>query len=236
MTLDEGLLAEAKQIRDRLLEAQHEVERTRTDYHHAIRRLHAAGGSMREIADALRVSHQRVHQIVGEVVAGPEHGPPPWGVPHGGPPPPKSRGVRGFERFTEGAQNVISLAQAEAAELGHEYIGTEHVLLGLLAETDGPAARALGSLGISLDDARGATVDEVGRGTCEWPPDYPRPMKPRLKKALELALREALKAGHNYLGSEHILLGLVSERKGVAARVLERLGADEDAVRTALTA
>lgn len=134
-----------------------------------------------------------------------------------------------FERFTERARRVVVFAQEEARMLNQNYIGTEHLLLGLIREEEGVAARALQSLGISLFDVRAQVEEIIGRGTSA--PVGHIPFTPRAKKVLELSLREALQLGHNYIGTEHILLGLIREGEGVAARVLYNLGADLDRVR-----
>ncbi|MDN5696987.1 MAG: NDP-hexose 4-ketoreductase, partial [Rubrobacter sp.] len=134
-----------------------------------------------------------------------------------------------FERFTERARKVVVLAQEEARHFNHNYIGTEHLLLGLLREDEGVAARALTSLGVSLDEVREQVESIVGYG--EEGSGGQAPFTPRSKKVLELALREALQLGHNYIGTEHILLGLVRESEGVAARVLSNLDVDPDKVR-----
>ncbi|MBX6762479.1 MAG: ATP-dependent Clp protease ATP-binding subunit [Rubrobacteraceae bacterium] len=134
-----------------------------------------------------------------------------------------------FERFTERARKVVVLAQEEARHFNHNYIGTEHLLLGLLREDEGVAARALTSLGVTLDDVREQVESIVGYG--EEGTGGQAPFTPRSKKVLELALREALQLGHNYIGTEHILLGLVRESEGVAARVLSNLDVDPDKVR-----
>jgi len=135
-----------------------------------------------------------------------------------------------FERFTNRARRVIVLAQDEARLLGHNYVGTEHILLGLLAEGHGVAARALESLGISLDAVRQQVEEIIGRGR-EGPPEGHIPFTPRAKKVLELSLRESLDLGHTYIGTEHILLGLIREGEGVAAQVLVGLGLDLELVR-----
>ena len=129
-----------------------------------------------------------------------------------------------FERFTDGARRVLVLAQEEARLLGHGSIGTEHILLGLIHEGSGVAAQALQSMGISLDGVR-ESVAGIG-GPVTSPTSESLPFTPRAKMVLELSLREALQIGHNYIGTEHMLLGLVREGKGVAARVLLDLGAD----------
>jgi ATP-dependent Clp protease ATP-binding subunit ClpA len=134
-----------------------------------------------------------------------------------------------FERFTDGSRRVVVLAQEEARMLNHNYIGTEHILLGLLREGDGYAARALESLGISLDAVRQQVQEIIGRG--QQAPSVHIPFTPPAKGVLELSLRESLQLGHGYIGTEHILLGLIREGDGVAAQVLVRLGADLDRVR-----
>src|ERR687884_22888 len=134
-----------------------------------------------------------------------------------------------FERFTERARQVVVLAQDEARALKHNYIGTEHILLGLLREEEGLAARVLESLDITVERVRAQVVRIVGSG--EEVTSGQIPFTPRAKKVLELALREALSLGHNYIGTEHILLGLVRENEGVAARILLDLDADEEKVR-----
>ena len=137
-----------------------------------------------------------------------------------------------FERFTDRARRVVVLAQEEARHLNHNHIGTEHLLLGLIHEGEGVAARALESLDISLEGTRAQVVEVVGRGS-EQPASH-IPFTPRAKKVLELSLREALQLGHNYIGTEHILLGLVREGEGVAAQVLTSQGASLDRVRQAV--
>ncbi|MBN99749.1 MAG: NDP-hexose 4-ketoreductase [Acidimicrobiaceae bacterium] len=134
-----------------------------------------------------------------------------------------------FERFTDRARRVVVLAQEEARLLNHNYIGTEHILLGLIHEGEGVAAKALESLGISLQAVRDQVEEIIGQGGSS--PSGHIPFTPRAKKVLELSLREALQLGHNYIGTEHILLGLIREGEGVAAQVLTKLGADLSRVR-----
>ena len=134
-----------------------------------------------------------------------------------------------FERFTDRARRVVVLAQEEARMLSHNYIGTEHILLGLIHEGEGVAAKALESLDISLEAVRGQVEDIIGHG--QQAPSGHIPFTPRAKKVLELSLREALQLGHTYIGTEHILLGLIREGEGVAAQVLVKLGADLNRVR-----
>jgi ATP-dependent Clp protease ATP-binding subunit ClpA len=139
----------------------------------------------------------------------------------------RPRGV--FERFTDRARRVIPLAQEEARLLNHNYIGTEHILLGLIHEGEGVAAKALESLGISLEAVRVQVQEIIGQG--QTAPTGHIPFTPRAKKVLELSLREALQLGHNYVGTEHILLGLLREGGGVAAQVLAGFGADHARLR-----
>ena len=134
-----------------------------------------------------------------------------------------------FERFTDRARRVVVLAQEEARMLNHNYIGTEHILLGLIHEGEGVAAKALESLGISLEAVRQQVEEIIGQG--QQAPSGHIPFTPRAKKVLELSLREALQLGHNYIGTEHVLLGLIREGEGVAAQVLVKLGADLNRVR-----
>jgi DNA-binding MarR family transcriptional regulator len=223
MTLDESLLTEAKEVRERLLDLQHDVERARVDYQHAIRRLHAAGGSMREIAEVLGLSHQRVHQIVD---AGPEDA--RVGRRHA------ARRVHGrFARFTRYARAAVENAQREAEELGHGYLGTEHLLLGLLGVERGGAAVALESLGVSHETLRQQVQDAVGEsGTVRRRGRMP--LTAKLKHALELAVAAAQERSARWVGTEHLLLGLAAEHEGLAAELLAAAGADEARVREAV--
>jgi len=134
-----------------------------------------------------------------------------------------------FEKFTDKARRVVVLAQEEAKLLNHNYIGTEHILLGLIHEGEGVAAKALEALGISLDGVREQVQEIIGQG--QTAPTGHIPFTPRAKKVLELSLREALQLGHSYIGTEHLLLGLIREGEGVAAQVLTKLGADTNRVR-----
>jgi hypothetical protein len=230
--LDPELLKQAKTERDKLVDLQHDVERARSDYHHSIRRLHGAGASLREIADELGLSHQRVHQIVD--VSGESS---PTGVPQPMIPPfftrrgrRKGGGRSGpFTRFTDPARQVVVDAQEEARGLGHNYIGTEHLLLGLLRGGQTPACRALDALGVTAEAARSQIERVVGRGE-ELPPGR-IPFTPRAKKVLELSLHEALALGHKNIGTEHLLLGLARETEGVGAQTLLALGVGEEKIR-----
>ena len=134
-----------------------------------------------------------------------------------------------FERYTDRARRVVVLAQEEARMLGHNHVGTEHILLGLIHEGEGVAAKVLGSLGISLEAVRQRVEEIIGQG--QQAPSGHIPFTPRASTVLELASREAQQLGHNYIGTEHILLGLIREGEGVAAQVLVGLGADLNRVR-----
>ena len=123
-----------------------------------------------------------------------------------------------FERFTDRARRVVVLAQEEARMLSHNYIGTEHILLGLIHEGDGIAAKALESLGVSLEAVRAQVEEIIGQG--QQAPSGHIPFTPRAKKVLELSLREAVRLKHRYIGSEHVLLGLIREGEGLAAKAI----------------
>ncbi len=140
-----------------------------------------------------------------------------------------------FERFTDRARRVVVLAQDEAGLLNHNYIGTEHILLGLLHEGHGIAARVLESAGISLDAVRQQVEEIIGRGR-QAPPEGHIPFTPRAKNVLELSLSEAMLLGHTYIGTEHILLGLIREGEGVAAQILVGMGLDLNDARQRVTA
>jgi hypothetical protein len=216
MTLDETTLTEARELRSRLLELQHDADRAKLDYHHAIRRLHAAGGSMREIAEALDLSHQRVHQIIeGDEPVGHRMG---WG-------PPGARRRRGVGRFTRVARQVVMRSQKEAHQLGVTEIAPEHLLLGLTALERGTGGQALAAQGIDLDRVRaelGEPVREPGRGRLPFTRDA--------KQVLEGALVQALERGQNWIGSEHVLLALLAAG-GRPVELLEKLGTTPDALR-----
>jgi ATP-dependent Clp protease ATP-binding subunit ClpC len=135
-----------------------------------------------------------------------------------------------FERFTEKAIKVIMLAQEEARRLGHNFVGTEQILLGLIGEGTGIGPKVLKSMGVNLKDARVEVEKIIGRGSGFVAVEIP--FTPRAKRVLELSLEEARQLGHNYIGTEHLLLGLIREGEGVAARVLENLGVDLSKVRS----
>src|ERR1700724_4123880 len=138
-----------------------------------------------------------------------------------------------FERFTDQARRVVVLAQEESRILNHNYIGTEHLLLGMLREGEGGAATALKAMGIGLEAVRQQVEEIVGKG--QQAPSGHIPFTPRAKKVLEFSLRESRQFGHDYIATEHILLGLVREGGGVAAQVLVKLGADLNLVRHEVT-
>jgi hypothetical protein len=218
MTLDRDILTEARELRSRLLDLQHEANRAKLDYHHSIRRLHAAGGSMREIAEVLDLSHQRVHQIV----EGDE--PVQFRIGHPG---HGRRGRRfGMRRFTRVARHVVMRSQKEAHALGAEEIAPEHLLLGLTAVERGTAAQALSALGVELEAVR----REVGGEAVREPSRGRLPFSDEAKAVLEASLGEAQSRRHSWIGSEHILLSLL-DAGGRPVEVLGKLGAEPDAVR-----
>jgi hypothetical protein len=228
MVLDESLVESTEKARERLLDLEHEAERARVDFHHGLRRLHAAGGSLREIAERFALSHQRVHQIVDTAASGGRKG---KGAVVLEAIKDRVRDWGPFTRFTSEARAVLMRAQEEATQLGHGQVGTEHLLLGVLrAEEEETAARVLTTLGVELEATRAEIVRAVGRGDC-FEMGKHLPLTPRAKKVLEHSLREALDLQHSYIGSEHILLGLVRDRSGLAARLLRDLGADAERVR-----
>jgi ATP-dependent Clp protease ATP-binding subunit ClpC len=136
-----------------------------------------------------------------------------------------------YENFTDPARRVLVLAQEEARALDHHYLGTEHILLGLVAEADNVGAEVLENLGILVAAVRAQVEEIIGHGDDATGPVGQQPFTPRAKKVLELSMREAQQLGHSYLGPEHLLLGLVREGEGVAAQVLIKLGADLSSVR-----
>jgi ATP-dependent Clp protease ATP-binding subunit ClpA len=227
VALDEQILQEAKAAREALLEVERQQEHAKVDYHHAIRRLHAAGGSLREIAEALGLSHQRVHQIVGEQAAG-----PPFMTPVATHPELQrilrvGRGKRRTVQFDVAARGEILRAQDEARALGHNYVGTEHVLLALVASTEGLAVK----LGLTYEGVLAQVLTIVGRG--EEAPAGEMRFTPRTKKVLELALRQALKTGSG-VTSDQILLAIAREGEGVAAQILLNVGIDTGTIERAL--
>lgn len=243
--MDEGVLREACAARDRFVDAQHDVEGARVEYHHAIRRLHASGGSMREIAQVLGLSHQRVHQIVDEGAkpaaaikkrtllkrltagAAKECAMP---LPKFGQNRP---GGQIFDRMGVDAREAMGRAQDQARVLHHNYVGTEHILLGLLGTDFGLAARILMRAGADPQHALAAIEQIIGHGPVE-PPDGPLRFTPRSKKVLELARQEAKRDHSPHVRGEHVLLGLAREGEGVAAAILTQFGIGYDGLRRRL--
>jgi hypothetical protein len=238
--MDEGLLLEARAARDRFVEAQHDVEAARVDYHHAIRRLHASGGSMREIAHVLGLSHQRVHQIVDEGAKPAAAAKKPTllkrlteGATRECGNPAKRPGGQMFDRMSADAREAVVLAQDEARALHHNYIGTEHILLGLLGTDLGFAARMLIRAGADQQNVRTVIEQTIGPAPAE-PRDGPLRFTPRSKKVLELARQEAKRNHSPHVRGEHVLLGLAREGKGVGAAILSQLGIGYDDLRRRL--
>jgi len=235
--VDEILLSETMTARDRFIEAQHGTDTACAEYHHAIRRLHAAGGSMREIARALGLSHQRVHQIIDEPAAPRAEARKKtllWRLATSSgqeDPAAADRPVRSlFAAMSPAAREVMTLTENQARSLGHRYIGTEHILLGLLTAERGIACRVLAAAGVSQRQVRTDVERIIGRGK-DAAPDGPLRVTPRSKKVLALARSEARHDRSTHVRSEHLLLGLLREGGGVAATVLTRLGADHDDLR-----
>jgi hypothetical protein len=221
MTLDEQVLAEAKEARQRLVDLESQTAHVRVDYQHAIKKLHAAGGSLREIADALELSHQRVHQIVD----GPA-GPPGWRAQ---PRWKRGRHVRGrkrdfIARFDDGAREVMVGAQKEADSLKHNYIGTEHLMLAIVR-------RGVEDIDVTHDAARSQVVEKLGEGDEAWIEGMPRPLTPRAKRVLEAALNDAVDAGREQFGPRDLLLAIVSDTRGVGGEVLRDLGVTAERLR-----
>jgi hypothetical protein len=238
METDDLLLREAHTIRERLAGLESEADRTRVEYYQAIRRLHSFGMSMRDIAETLDLSHQRVHQIVKG------GGQMPVSTPQrslvrrlirrrekectpGG--KPEDPGGLLLDRFYVDAREAMALAQEEATALNHAYIGTEHLLLGLLRAEHGVAARLLGAIGADLEHIRRSVEALMGRGEDAQAP--PLLVTPRLKKVLELARQEAKRLHSTHVRTEHLLLGLAREGGGLAARKLAELGVGYEHVR-----
>jgi hypothetical protein len=223
MTLDENILAEAKEVRQQLVDLESQTAHARVDYHHAIKRLHAAGGSLREIAEALELSHQRVHQIV-DGPAGPSGG-PSWarrGWKHGR---PRGRNRRYFiAHFDDAAREVMVGAQKEADSLRHDYIGTEHLMLAILR-------LGIDGVDVSYDVARAQVVEQIGEGEEAWIEGMPRPLTPRAKRILEAALSDAAAAGREQFGPGDILLAMVSDSRGLGGEVLRSLGITPEQLR-----
>ena len=221
MTLDEQVLAEAKEARQRLVDLESQTAHVRVDYHHAIKKLHAAGGSLREIADSLELSHQRVHQIV-DGPAGPSGG-GPWMGRRWKQGRHRGRNRQYFmARFDDGAREVMVEAQKEADALKHNYLGTEHLMLALVKR---------GVEGVDYPAARAQVVDRIGEGDEQWVAGLPRPFTPRAKRVLESALNDAVDAGREQFGTDDILVALVSDSRGVGGEVLRDLGVTAEQLR-----
>lgn len=221
MTLDEKVLSEAKEIRGALIDLETQAAHARIDYHAAIKKLHASGGSLREIAEALELSHQRVHQIVDGPGAGPHGGPSHFFRRGGG----RWRGrdrTYFIARFDDGARDVMVEAQKEADSLKHNYIGTEHLMLAIVKS---------GVEGVEYDAARAQVVERAGEGEEPWIAGMPRPFTPRAKRILEAALEDAADHGREQFGRDDILLALVSDSRGVGGEVLRDLGVTPEQLR-----
>jgi hypothetical protein len=238
METDQPILRDARTVREQLARLESDAERKRVEYYQAIRRLHSFGMSMRDIADALDLSHQRVHQIATGGEQMPSSTPQrnlvrrlirrtaKEGTPGGKPEDP---GGLLLDRFYVDAREAMSYAQEEATSLNHFYIGTEHLLLGLLRAEHGMAARLLTTAGADLEHIRRSVEALVGRGHDTRPP--PLPVTPRLKKVLELARQEAKRLHSMHVRSEDLLLGLAREGGGLAARMLAEIGVGYEHVR-----
>lgn len=231
MVLDKELLEQARNARDQLLSLQHDADTAKVDYHHLIRVLHASGASMREIAEALGLSHQRVHQIVdgAEPVEKPNRLLRRLSKRTQQRVPTAKVTDQLFGQMFADSRQAIAFAQEEARQLRHTYLGTEHLLLGLLRAEHTVAARILVLAGLDLEHARDAVVRIIGRGADTAPETLN--LTPRTKKVLDLAVREAKHDQSTHVRSEHLLLALLREGQGVAAKVLALASVDFEAVR-----
>ncbi len=224
MTLDEKVLAEAREVRGHLVDLESQTAHARVDYHHAIKKLHAAGGSLREIAEALELSHQRVHQIVDDAGSEPAGRLPPWAGRRSKHGRQRGRGrgaLRG--RFDDAAREVMVQAQKEAESLRHGYIGTEHLLLALLG-------RGTGGLDLSMDAAREQVVERVGEGDQPWIAG----ISPRAKWVMAHAVEEAGRTGREQFGPEDVLLAIADDPRGTGGEVLRDLGVTPERLREQL--
>lgn len=219
MTLDDEVLRQARDARQRLVDYESQTAHARVDYHHAIKKLHAAGGSLREIAEALELSHQRVHQIVEDPA-------PAATVAWGGPMRRRRRAHRGdfLVRFDAAARQVMVEAQGEADSLRHNYVGTEHIMLALLR-------RGVGDTGVEAEAARREIVHRIGEGAESVPLRIPRPFTPRAKRALEQALVAASAANRERITPEDLLLAIASDPKGTGGEILRALGVTPERLR-----
>ena len=229
MTLDPTILSTAQAARERLLERQHELERARADLNHEIRRLHAAGGSMREISEELGLSHQRVHQIVTDEEA------PSDSLLRRLADRLQRRGG-GAIRFTGEARSAVKQSQEEALALGARSIGPEHLLLALAVPEAGASARALAAAGVQRDALRIAAQDTKDASKPRDRRGGQMPFTPATKKTLELSLREAVRRGDDHVGSEHLLLGLLRGADEHAMTMLDKAGVTPRAIRDAVDA
>jgi ATP-dependent Clp protease ATP-binding subunit ClpA len=214
--LDPTTLREARESRDRMLDAQHTLESARADYSHAIRRLHAEGGSLREIAESVGLSHQRVHQIVEGDEARPTR-------------KSQRRFDWPFTRTTGGAKQVVLEARKAAQELGHPQAGTEHLLLALARAEDESTAPALAESGLTAKAIR-ERVAALEPGSSRSRSGFTRAGR----RVIEQSLREAQARGDKHVGAEHILLGLLSDERFGAIAIVRELGADPQALATAV--
>ncbi|MBM7789437.1 ClpX C4-type zinc finger protein [Tenggerimyces flavus] len=230
MVLDKELLEQARVARDRLLNLQHDADTAKVDYHHLIRVLHASGASMREIAEALGMSHQRVHQIVdGGDATTPGQKPNRLLRRLSKRTPTAKVTDQLFGQLFADSRQAIAFAQEEARQLRQPYLGTEHLLLGLLRAEHTVAARVLVLAGLDVEQARDAVVRIIGRGAESAPETLN--LTPRTKKVLDLAVREAKHDRSTHVRSEHLLLALLREGQGVAAKILAEASVDFEAVR-----
>ena len=227
MTLDKDALSQAEAARQRLLDVQHSAEVARVDYHHTIRKLHAAGGSLREIAEALSLSHQRVHQIVEPVDGSTGADPQPAHRVRR-----RMRGLAPFEHLTSDARDAVARAIDQAAALGHRRVGTEHLAISLSeGGSESAAATALGTLGVTREALVAVVSERLGSGT-PGPPGR-RPFTPAARRALGRAIEAAKALGDKEIAAQHLLLGIVGDG-GDGAEILARLGATPDRVRETL--
>jgi hypothetical protein len=226
MTLNPEILAIAESARVRMLERQHELDRARADFNHEIRRLHAAGGSMREISDKLGVSHQRIHQIVADGDAAPDPLLRRLGSR-------LQRGLGGaFTRFNPDARSVVASSHQEAIGLGASTVEPEHLLLALAAPEAGASARALEAAGAGSGKLRAALAHADGSGPQDERLKARASFSGPSKQALEFSVKEAVRRGDDYVGSEHLLLGVLHAES--VAELLAEIDVTPDAVRDAL--
>ncbi len=199
-----------------------------------------------EIAEMLGVSRQRVNQLVGSYADFPQpeaelsagriwsrHAVKSWMARHPERKPGQQEGrFVNFERFTDRARSVIVLAQSESNEWGHNYLGCEHLLIGLLREPEGVGGRALSSVGLTLDNVRATLEQVLGRPPLQTGMTVHAPFTSRAKHALELSVIDALDLGHNYIGTEHVLLGILRQEENLGCRIITELGVDLATLRT----